>query len=61
MSKKLNSFKKFLEEKNECSLKEIEALEDKIDIKDTKKVLKFYEKHPERFLQFEDFIKIWRG
>ena len=37
MSKKLNSFKKILEEKNECSLKEIEALEEKIDIKDTKK------------------------
>ena len=61
MGEKLKSFKNFIEERKQCSLKEIEALEDKIDIKDTKKVLKIYEKHPERFLQFEDFVKIWRG
>ena len=57
----MNSFKENFEEKKEPSLEEIEALEEKIDIEDTKKVLKIYEKHPERFLQFEDFVKIWRG
>ncbi len=55
------SFAEFIEEKKMPTLKEIEALEEKIDIEDTKKVLKIYEKHPERFLQFEDFVKIWRG
>ena len=61
MGRKLKSFKEYFEEKNGPSLEEIEALEEKIDIEDTKRVLKIYEKHPERFLQFEDFVKIWRG